>query len=84
MRRLQQRKLDRLGVTELFDVCVFCDPGVPEGLKPSRWAWDQPRGMAWRARPRRYVGDDPVDAAFATAGDARFVPFRFRNPLHED
>ena len=80
---VQQRKLDRLGVTELFDVCVICDPGVPEELKPSRWAWD--RLAEWRgAHPATHVGDDPVDAAFATAGNAKYVYFRFRNPLHED
>ena len=46
---LQRRKLDRLGVAGLFDVCVICDPRVPDQLKPSHWAWNPPRGLAWRA-----------------------------------
>lgn len=80
---VQQRKLDRLGLAGLFDVCVICDPRVPEQLKPSRWAWS--RLADWRgAHPATHVGDDPVDAAFATAGDASYVYFCFRNPLHED
>ncbi len=80
---VQQRKLDRLGVAGLFDVCVICDPRVPEQLKPSRWAWS--RLADWRgAHPATHVGDDPVDAAFAAAGNAGYVYFRLRNPLHED
>jgi putative hydrolase of the HAD superfamily len=80
---VQQRKLYQLGLAELFDVCVICDPRVPEQLKPSRWAWS--RLADWRgAYPATYVGDDPVDAAFATAGGASYVYFSFRNPMHEN
>lgn len=80
---VQQRKLTRLGVTDLFDACVICDPAMPERLKPSTWAWTELSD--WRgASVAVYVGDDPVDAEFAAAGAMRFVPFRFRNPSHAD
>ncbi len=78
---LQQRKLRLLGLEEMFDVCVYCDPAQPDRLKPAAWAWGELLG--WRAGlPAGYVGDDPVDAQFALAGDARFVGFAFRNPRH--
>ena len=80
---LQQRKLDRLGLTHAFDACIFCDPNLPERLKPSAWAWMQL--SEWRGgQPAVYVGDDPVDAEFAAAGGARFIPFKFRSPSHEN
>jgi putative hydrolase of the HAD superfamily len=80
---LQKRKLHLLGLDEMFDVCVYCDPRKPERLKPSTWAWEEL--AAWRSTlPAVYVGDDPVDAAFAVAGGARFVPFCFRSPVYED
>ena len=80
---LQRRKLERLGLGEFFDEVVFCDPRVPSVLKPSPWAWSQL--ARWRGDgPATYVGDDPVDAGFAAAGGARFIPFRFRNPAYAD
>lgn len=80
---LQQRKLERLGLAGAFEVRVFCDPSTPERLKPSRWAWQQLAG--WRGADEiAYVGDDAVDAAFADAGNARFVHFRFRSPTYAD
>jgi FMN phosphatase YigB (HAD superfamily) len=80
---LQERKLTLLGLKDLFDVCVYCDPRAREQLKPSTWAWD--RLASWRGElPATYIGDDPVDAAFAAAGGARFIPFCFRSPSHED
>jgi FMN phosphatase YigB (HAD superfamily) len=80
---VQRRKLDRLGVANLFDACVICDPAVPDRLKPSAWAWTELSD--WRGDSVAvYVGDDPVDAEFAAAGGMRFVPYRFRNPSHAD
>jgi FMN phosphatase YigB (HAD superfamily) len=80
---VQYRKLTRLGVTDLFDACVICDPAIPERLKPSAWAWTELGD--WRdSGAAVYVGDDPVDAEFAAAGGMRFVPYRFRNPSHAD
>jgi len=80
---LQQRKLERLGVVGTFDARIYCDPAMPERLKPSPWAWQQLAG--WRgADETAYVGDDAVDAAFAAAGNARFVDFRFRSPSYAD
>lgn len=80
---LQQRKLARLDLVDAFDICVYCDPRQPEQLKPSSWAWTQL--AEWRSiSPAVYVGDDAVDAAFAAAGGARFVPFRFRSPSYGD
>jgi hypothetical protein len=62
---------------------VYCDPRRPDELKPSAWAWR--RLEAWReALPATFVGDDPVDAVFAAAGQARFIPFRFRSPAYAD
>lgn len=80
---LQARKLARLGLEDAFDVRVYCDPRDRSQLKPSRWAWE--RLAAWRGDARAvHVGDDAVDAAFASAGGARYVRFRFRNAAHED
>lgn len=80
---LQERKLLRLGITGLFDRCIFCDPREPDQLKPTPWAWTQL--AEWRSGEATvYVGDDPVDAAFAAAGGSRFVEFRFRNPAYAD
>jgi FMN phosphatase YigB (HAD superfamily) len=80
---VQRRKLDCLGVADLFGACVLCDPAMPERLKPSAWAWTQLGD--WRDNGAVvYVGDDPVDAEFAAAGGTRFVSFRFRNPSHAD
>lgn len=80
---LQQRKLQRLGLEEFFDVRVYCDPRQPQQLKPSGWAWQQL--SAWRAgHACTHVGDDPVDAAFASAGQARFIAFLFRSSKYED
>lgn len=75
---LQQRKLKLLGLEEMFDICIYCDPANPEQLKPSAWAWTQLQ--AWRcAAPAGYVGDDPIDAQFAAAGGVRYIGFAFRN-----
>jgi FMN phosphatase YigB (HAD superfamily) len=75
---LQQRKLRLLELEEMFDVCIYCDPGRPDRLKPATWAWSELK--SWRADwPTGYVGDDPVDEQFALAGHARFVGFAFRN-----
>lgn len=80
--QLQQRKLQLLGIVELFDALVYCDPRRPEELKPTIWAWS--RLETWRAgAATTYVGDDPVDAAFATAGGASFVKFCFRSSAHD-
>lgn len=80
---LQRRKLARLDLGDAFDICVYCDPRQPEQLKPSSWAWTQL--AEWRSTsPAVYIGDDAVDAAFAAAGGARFVPFRFRSPSYGD
>jgi FMN phosphatase YigB (HAD superfamily) len=79
---LQQRKLDLLGLTPLFDRCIFCDPRRPQELKPSPWAWrqlDEWRGDTVTA----YIGDDPVDAEFAHAVGAPFVPFCFRSTSYD-
>jgi FMN phosphatase YigB (HAD superfamily) len=78
---LQQRKLRMLGLEELFDMCIYCDPAKPEQLKPAAWAWGEL--LRWRdGLPTAYVGDVPVDEKFALAGAARFVGFRFRNPRY--
>jgi FMN phosphatase YigB (HAD superfamily) len=78
---LQVRKLQMLGLEELFDERIFCDPSDPGHLKPAPWAWSCL--TAWRAAERTaYVGDDPVDAHFATAGHVAFVGFIFRNPQY--
>jgi FMN phosphatase YigB (HAD superfamily) len=80
---LQTRKIDCLGLVGIFDVCIYCVPEFPERQKPSPWAWSQLTG--WRgAGPATYVGDDPVDEQFARAGNAGFVPFRFRSPTYAD
>lgn len=80
---LQQRKLDRLAMADTFDARIFCDPRLPDRMKPAAWAWTQL--AAWRnGHPGVHVGDDPVDAAFAAAGGARFVPFIFRSPSYGD
>ena len=79
--RLQRRKLRQLGLEDAFDVRIYCEPDHPAQLKPSDWAWGQLH--AWRGATRTaYVGDDPVDARFASAGDALFVKFLFRDPVH--
>lgn len=81
--QLQKRKLIMLGLVDIFDVCVYCDPRNPDQLKPSTWAWT--RLTAWRSTlPTVYVGDDPVDSDFALAGGIRFIPFCFRSRAHED
>jgi FMN phosphatase YigB (HAD superfamily) len=78
---LQQRKLRLLGLEEMFDVCIYCDPARPDQLKPAAWAWGGL--LRWRAGlPTGYVGDDPIDAKFAIAGQARFIDFVFRNSCH--
>jgi phosphoglycolate phosphatase-like HAD superfamily hydrolase len=75
---LQQRKLRLLGLEEMFDLRVYCDPAKSAQLKPSTWAWGQLQ--SWRgATPAGYVGDDPVDAQFAAAGAVRYIGFAFRN-----
>jgi FMN phosphatase YigB (HAD superfamily) len=80
---LQQRKLTLLGLRDMFDICIYCDPREPDHLKPSSWAWSQL--ATWQSSHSAvYVGDDPVDAEFALAGGVRFIPFRFRSPLYED
>jgi FMN phosphatase YigB (HAD superfamily) len=82
-RELQQRKLSSLGMNGMFDQRVFCEPSRPAELKPSNWAWQQLR--EWRGPARAiHVGDDPVDAAFAAAGDAGFVHFCFRSETYAD
>jgi len=80
---LQRRKLHWLGLEEMFDSCVCCDPGIPQQLKPSSWAWSQL--ATWRSGLlTTYVGDDPVDAEFAHQGQARFIGFAFRSPSYAD
>ena len=82
-RELQQRKLRSLQMNGLFEHSVFCEPSRPAELKPSDWAWQQLR--EWRGSARAiHVGDDPVDAAFAAAGDAGFVSFCFRSETYAD
>ena len=81
--RLQQRKLTLLGLRDMFEVCIFCDPRRPQQLKPAPWALS--RLADWRAAlPLRYVGDDPVDADFALAGGVPFVRFCFRSSVYGD
>lgn len=73
---VQRRKLKMLGLESMFDLCVFCDPRRPERLKPATWGWDELAN--WRAGlPTVYVGDDPVDEAFALAGGVGFIKFDF-------
>jgi len=80
---LQKRKITLLGLGDIFDICIYCDPRIPDQLKPSAWAWSQL--AAWESTlPTVYVGDDPVDAEFAVAGHVDFIPFSFRSPLYED
>jgi FMN phosphatase YigB (HAD superfamily) len=80
--QLQRRKLELLRLDGLFDRVVTCEPARPEELKPSAWAWNQLRD--WRGQaPALYVGDDPVDAAFAAAGGAGFIEFRFRSEQYD-
>lgn len=80
---LQRRKLTALGLIDMFDVCIYCDPRKPQELKPSSWAWTQLHG--WRAGlSTKYVGDDAVDAQFAAAGEAPFVQFLFQSSAYED
>ncbi len=75
----QAAKLAALGVAELFDAVVFCDPRADGHLKPSPWAWT--RMPQFHAAPDVvHVGDDPVDEGFAAAGGAAFVGFAFCNP----
>jgi FMN phosphatase YigB (HAD superfamily) len=75
---LQQRKIRLLGFEGIFDLCIYCEPARPEHLKPANWGWEQLR--SWRGDlPAGYVGDDPVDASFAAAGQARFIRHVFRN-----
>jgi FMN phosphatase YigB (HAD superfamily) len=77
-RDLQQRKLASLRLEDCFEQLVYCEPARREELKPSAWAWRQLQ--AWRgSASTSYVGDDPVDAAFAAAGAAGFIEFRFRS-----
>lgn len=79
---LQKRKLTLLRVLDLFDVCLFLDPEKPEELKPAPVAWQ--RLEEWRSNASTvYVGDDPVDARFAAAGNVRFVHFCFRSSSYE-
>ena len=52
--RLQQRKLTLLGLRDMFEVCIFCDPRRPQQLKPAPWAWSQlARSSAPALRGRR-------------------------------
>jgi FMN phosphatase YigB (HAD superfamily) len=81
-RELQQRKLRTLTLEQSFERTIFCEPSRPAELKPSDWAWREL--SSWRAGARAiYVGDDPVDAAFAAAGHATYVHFRFRSEHHD-
>jgi FMN phosphatase YigB (HAD superfamily) len=81
-RQLQQRKLESLGLKQLFERVVYCEPARPEELKPSRWAWNELEH--WRgAATALYIGDDPIDAAFAASGGAGFVEFRFRSEKYD-
>ncbi|MEO8019651.1 MAG: HAD family hydrolase [Pseudomonadota bacterium] len=81
-REVQQRKLQALGLSEVFDRAVYCDPARPRELKPSAWAWSELQD--WRAGLRAfYVGDDPVDAAFAATGGAGYIPFCFRSEHYD-
>jgi FMN phosphatase YigB (HAD superfamily) len=80
---LQKRKCASLGLGDIFDICIYCDPNRPERQKPSPWAWSQL--AEWRGALRTmYVGDDPIDDQFAKSGGAEFVSFRFRSPKYED
>ncbi len=80
---LQLHKLHLLGLEEMFDLCICCDPAKPAQLKPAAWAWEQLHG--WRSGlPTGYVGDDPVDAQFALAGHASFIGFTFENSRYEN
>jgi FMN phosphatase YigB (HAD superfamily) len=80
---LQARKCGFLGLSGIFDSCIYCDPHFPERQKPSPWAWTQLAD--WRGTLRTlYVGDDPVDDRFAASGGAGFVCFRFRSPKYEN
>lgn len=81
--QLQKRKLTSLGLHDIFDVCIYCDPSRPSQLKPTAWAWSQL--AAWQSGlPTGYVGDDPVDAEFAVAGGVEFFAFGFRSLVYED
>ncbi len=80
---LQQRKLALLGMIDVFERCVYCDPGKPEQLKPSAWGWSELAD--WRSGDAAiFVGDDPVDKGFARSGAAGFVAFSFRSSSYED
>jgi FMN phosphatase YigB (HAD superfamily) len=81
-RELQQRKLESLRLEQMFERVVYCEPARPEELKPSGWAWNELRH--WRGGATAlYIGDDPVDAAFAASGGAGFVEFRFRSEKYD-
>ena len=80
---LQHRKLVLLGLSDMFDVCVYCDPRELDRLKPSAWAWGEL--AAWRSSlPAVYVGDDAVDAEFSIAAGVPFVGFCFRSSVYGD
>jgi FMN phosphatase YigB (HAD superfamily) len=81
--RVQAGKCAAIGLDGVFDRTIFCGPDLPDRQKPSAWAWTQLSD--WRQdRSIVYVGDDPVDARFAEAGNARYLEFRFGSSKDAD
>jgi hypothetical protein len=81
LRLLHLRTLRMLGLEEFFDMWIYCDPAMPDRLKPGAWTFSEL--LHWRdSLPTANVGDDPVDEKFALAGQVRFVGIAFRNPRY--
>jgi FMN phosphatase YigB (HAD superfamily) len=80
---VQDRKVHLLGLGDMLDVRVYCDPREPQQLKPAPWAWSQLE--QWRAGASTiFIGDGAVDAEFAASVGVPFVHFSFRNPVYAD
>ena len=80
---IQDKKIQALGMGNLFYKKIYCDPRIQECLKPEVWGWSMLE--EWRMRyPTVYIGDDPIDEKFAFAGNADFISFTFKNESYEN
>lgn len=82
--KVQNKKIEKLGLSKIVAEIIICDPFQSEKLKPNKYAYEQLR-KKHTLRNTIMVGDSlTTDGMFAENANIPFIHFTYKNKRYEN